>query len=355
MTCPNATVKIDKTPPTCTTSGGSTSWTTGNRTLTGTCSDAGGSGCRGNVTKSFTSNTNGSYSPGTVYDNAGNSVVCSQTTVKIDKSTPTCTTSEGNTSWARSDRTIIGTCNHAGPSGCSNISKVVNYDVNSSITPETVRTGAGATATCPATTVMLDKTKPTVSGVSNSSGGNWTNKNVTISFNTNDNLSGIVGREYSYNRLSWLSDWSSVSASSASGVWSAERNNTVYIRTRDNAGNISDYATTNVRIDKTAPTIDFDIYNAVLEGSGCVSFGSRSCNSSSCTIEININNSGAHCTVTTYPGYSDSGGSGSKSPTYTYSSGWGQLSSKGETDWVTMTVTDYAGNSTSKTLYLSWK
>lgn len=76
--CPaDQTVRIDKTAPTCTSSGGSGAWTSGSRTLVGTCSDTGGSNCRGNA--SWFINWQGNWtklSPGKVYDNAGNSTDC---------------------------------------------------------------------------------------------------------------------------------------------------------------------------------------------------------------------------------------------------------------------------------------
>ena len=66
-------VSIDKMPPTCVSSGGSS---TGFFTMvSGGCSDTGGSECtQPFIFKTVTSS--GSYSPGTVYDNAGNSTVC---------------------------------------------------------------------------------------------------------------------------------------------------------------------------------------------------------------------------------------------------------------------------------------
>ena len=84
--CPsNQTVRIDKTAPSCTSSGGSGAWTSGSRTLVGSCSDSGGSGCKGNV--SWLINWQGNWSnlsPGTVYDNAGNSTACpANQTVRI--------------------------------------------------------------------------------------------------------------------------------------------------------------------------------------------------------------------------------------------------------------------------------
>lgn len=84
--CPsNQTVRIDKTAPSCISSGGSGAWTSGSRTLVGSCSDSGGSGCRGNA--SWFINWQGNWSnlsPGTVYDNAGNSTACpANQTVRI--------------------------------------------------------------------------------------------------------------------------------------------------------------------------------------------------------------------------------------------------------------------------------
>ncbi len=87
----NIEANIDRTNPGCVSSGGSSSWTNNKRTLTGTCSDS-MSKCQGNITKDFTEQQNSSTrSPGTVYDNAGNSYKCpGNQTVKIDKTPPTC-------------------------------------------------------------------------------------------------------------------------------------------------------------------------------------------------------------------------------------------------------------------------
>lgn len=94
--CParTANVYVDKTAPSCSSSGGSTSWTGSNKTITGTCTDE-HSGCAGNVTKTYSTTTNTTTaSPGTVYDNVGNSKVCpSNQTVKVDKTPPTTPTS----------------------------------------------------------------------------------------------------------------------------------------------------------------------------------------------------------------------------------------------------------------------
>ena len=83
-------IKVDTVSPTCTSSGGNSNWTNQNVTLTGTCAESDGSGCVGNVTKTFTEeiNTNNA-STGAVKDYAGNTVECpADQTVKIDKTAP---------------------------------------------------------------------------------------------------------------------------------------------------------------------------------------------------------------------------------------------------------------------------
>ena len=100
--------------------------------------------------------------------------------------------------------------------------------------------------------------------VSNSSGGSWTNQNVEVSVGgSEDYFSGIGKYQYSYNQSTWYNDWDSGWLNK--GTWSAERNNTVYFRACDNAGNCSGVSskTTTIRIDKTAPSLStYGIYGA---------------------------------------------------------------------------------------------
>ncbi len=96
-------VRYDNTPPTCTNSGGSSSWVNTNVTIKGTCTDS-HSKCKqvantgdytydasGSVTRTIKTDMNSSaVSPGTVYDNAGNSTQCpADRTVKRDTVAPT--------------------------------------------------------------------------------------------------------------------------------------------------------------------------------------------------------------------------------------------------------------------------
>ena len=87
--CGNAVVRIDKSAPTCSVSGGSSSWTKNDVTVSGTCYDTGGSGCRNHASNTITWTYNGDVSPGTVCDNANNCTACGSKKVKVDKTAPT--------------------------------------------------------------------------------------------------------------------------------------------------------------------------------------------------------------------------------------------------------------------------
>lgn len=103
-----ANVFVDKTPPSCINSGGSASWTNKDITLTGNCSDTGGSGCKDNVIRTISSDTNSTTeSPGTVYDNVGNAKKCpSDQIVRIDKTLPTVSYNLGGGMAYESNKTI---------------------------------------------------------------------------------------------------------------------------------------------------------------------------------------------------------------------------------------------------------
>lgn len=115
--CGTLAVHVDVTPPTCKLRGGDSSWTKGSRTIVGTCTDKGGSGCAGNISNSYSAsngdilNTSvgaGAYgSAGTVRDNAGNksSACTTLQQVKSDKQSPSvsCRVSDKKASASGSD------------------------------------------------------------------------------------------------------------------------------------------------------------------------------------------------------------------------------------------------------------
>ena len=120
MCAANQTVKIDKTAPTCTNSGGNTTWTSDNITITGTCVD-GGSGCATEtVTNTYSTTTSTTTaSPGSVRDAAGNTGACpSDRTVYIDKTKPATPTisnpTNGSASTGNFSLTVSSSDAHSG-------------------------------------------------------------------------------------------------------------------------------------------------------------------------------------------------------------------------------------------------
>ena len=99
---------------------GSSSWTNNQRVVTGTCSDTGGSGCRGNIThtynydiKTSSGGAAGNGNGGTVYDRADNSVACAANqTVKVDRTAPYVTVNVAPGNYDTNDgKTVTATCN----------------------------------------------------------------------------------------------------------------------------------------------------------------------------------------------------------------------------------------------------
>ncbi|MBQ2909323.1 MAG: prepilin-type N-terminal cleavage/methylation domain-containing protein [Bacilli bacterium] len=108
--------------------------------------------------------------------------------------------------------------------------------------------------------VKIDKTKPEVSNVTNTKKNTWTNGNVAITATAADKgsiKSGIDASYYYYTETDKKTDWDSDStATSIKGTWSAERNQEVFIITKDKAGNYSDPVSAGkVMIDKTEPVV----------------------------------------------------------------------------------------------------
>ncbi len=163
--CPgNQTVKIDKTAPTCTSASSPAGWTNGSVTVTGTCADTGGSGCVGNISQTYSGQQNSSKSPGTVYDNAGNSKNCPNSAVKIDTTPPTCTSSSSPAGWTNGSVTVTGTCHDTGGSGCAgNASQTFSGQQNTTKSPGKVYDNAGNASVnnCPNSNVQIDTTNPT--------------------------------------------------------------------------------------------------------------------------------------------------------------------------------------------------
>lgn len=309
--------KVDVTPPNCDVGGGSNGWTNSNVTLIGKCSDN-GSGCKKLQVKATFSST-GTYSPGTVYDNAGNQQKCGEKQVKIDKTIPMCTVSysggtKGNNGWYKYGTSstnpvkIIATC-HDSESGCeNNITPISKYEDGPHSGSITVKDMAGNIGRCNYS-VNIDTTAPSCE----SSGGSdsWKNQNVKIEGKCSDNGSGCSSDTNVSKDITWETSYSYSPG-------------TVY----DKAGNSTVCPNQTVKIDKTAPTCSISYSggtkgdngwykkgtsedNPVKIKASCSDSGGSNCKSSSTVIE-KYGNQNTNSTITVYDNAGNSGSCGYK-------------------------------------------
>ena len=101
-----------------------------------------------------------------------------------------------------------------------------------------------------------DETKPTLK-LTNSSNGNWTNKDVTITLNGADSGSGIKEYQWKENGA-WTTRAIAITNGVGSITYTVDRNLEIEFRTIDNAGNVSDTKTTYVRRDTVVPKIELN-------------------------------------------------------------------------------------------------
>ncbi len=122
----------------------------------------------------------------------------------------------------------------------------------------TARTKIGSTY-CGETQYIskLDSTPPSAPIIDNPSNEEWVNYSFSLTLHSADNLSGIAYYQYRYKGHSWHTYANSSVEDFVTTPFSAERNEPVYVRACDNAGNCSEESSTYIRIDKTKPTISF--------------------------------------------------------------------------------------------------
>jgi len=105
-------------------------------------------------------------------------------------------------------------------------------------------------------TYKVDKEKPTTPKITGNP-GKWVNYNFSLNVSTKEEYSGIKHWQYSYDARSWTTYANSAKTTFTTTPFSAERNQYVYIRTEDVAGNISSASSSRIQIDKTPPTVRF--------------------------------------------------------------------------------------------------
>ena len=157
---------IDNTKPTCgKVTGGKTTWTDSDLTVTQACEDS-ESGCVDKeVSKKFTSSTK--THKFTIVDNAGNKNTCT-VDVYLDKKAPSCGKITGQSkTWTGNDRTISVKCNdNSGGSECKQASFEKTFSSTTKVGEIVIENKAGHTTTCKVN-AYVDKTNPT-----NPKGGN---------------------------------------------------------------------------------------------------------------------------------------------------------------------------------------
>ena len=148
---------VDKNAPTCgSISGGSTSWTSGDRNITVNCNDT-GSGCSA-VQKKYTSTKKTDSVQ--IKDGAGNTANCS-VNVYVDKTAPSCNGVWGDsTSWTNGDRSIgVGCSDSDSRCGQGSYSRYFNWTTRTDNV--TIYDNAGNSRNC-GVNVYVDKTPPSV-------------------------------------------------------------------------------------------------------------------------------------------------------------------------------------------------
>lgn len=330
--CESENFKVDTTAPKCETEGESTSWTSGNRTLTFKCSDN-ESGCvKSQEQMQFSSTLMKQELNVNVYDKAGNITLCKSKNnntsydIHVDKTIPTTPQiTGGSNSWKNYGQIIWVSNSNSAYSGikkyqyCKTTEATANgctwhdlYNNTGQVTESGLDVGYyhsiykdlmdhykgnvkglnqhyinygkkenrkkqdsswlrtaqnfsdegvyniffrivnNANTVSKASnmqTLKMDYTAPAKPTISNSSNGNTVcATNVVINANSSDSLSGVNQITYSYDNSNWQKDWNTNNITSVSGTWSAKRNNTVYIRSCDNAGNCSSSVSTKIHI-----------------------------------------------------------------------------------------------------------
>ena len=209
---------------------------------------------------SITKDTKGTTYTLTAKDKAGNISSVSYA-VKIDKTKPilgtlTISGTKGNNDWYKSDVVFSvkdGSDSMSGHASTTSSITSITKDTKGTKVILTTKDNAGNTTT-KEYIIKMDKTAPKIEMV-NPTNGNWTNKNIEITSNFSDNISGIVPSS-----LAWSDDntnwhnYSNTSTTTFKDTWSGEGNRTGYNRVCDYAGNCSTTSTP-IRIDKTNPIV----------------------------------------------------------------------------------------------------
>jgi hypothetical protein len=245
-------VKIDKTAPN-TTATAPTTWNNTNVTVSLNAADA-----LSGVANTFYTVDGGTQQTGTSIgisaegihtlqfwsvDNAGNTEAHKSVEVKIDRTPPTINHTQSPAAnangWNNANVTVTFTCDDGSGSGIASCpgQQTVTTEGQNQAVPGTATDNAGNTATDPAV-VSIDKTDPTISAATDraANGNGWYNADVTVSFTAGDALSGI-------------------DVSPAPVVLGEGANQSAGGTATDAAGNTASAGVSGINVDKTAPSL----------------------------------------------------------------------------------------------------
>lgn len=265
--------QLDNVAPAVSVSANTTSWTSGNVTLTGSATDAGsgvkriqdpGGNWHSAASRAYAVSANGTYTF-TAEDNEGNSGSKAYTVSNIDKTGPAApSVSVSRTGWGNTAATFTPSGGADSQSGrdrygysigggtwIGNSGSAVSVTAEGAIgvrvvSIDKVENWSGVTSV----TVYNDFTKPTVPVITPSRTG-WGSSNPTFTVTGgSDALSGLASRQYKVGSGAWTGYSTAVTVSN-------EGETTIYARTVDNAGNISNEVSTKVYKDSNAPGVTF--------------------------------------------------------------------------------------------------
>ncbi len=247
-------VNIDKTVPTIVAkadrAANANGWYNDDVTVTFTCADSlsGIDSCA--MPQTFAEGANQSAS-GTVLDAAGNSASATLSGINVDKTAPTLssapTTLPSADGWYKGDVTMTWTCGDtlSGIAGNCPTDSVIGGEGADLYASATVGDKAGNTTSADSSAVKIDRTAPSTDV---SAPSEWVNNSVTIDLSANDALSGIKATYYSLDN--------GAQQSGTRLTISSEGIHTLKFWSVDKANNAETPRIAQVKVDKTAPTID---------------------------------------------------------------------------------------------------
>ena len=196
-------------------------------------------------------------------DKAGNCKTEVSNKFLVDNTPPTCNWSGENTTWTQNAQTITltGIDNHKMNSSKTTYTKTYNQsgiELSTDNLSSEIEDEAGNVTKCSkAVNVYYDTKKPVITSVDNPTKGNWVKYNFSVKLNTTESGSGLQDVYYSYtSNADWIKENAIINGNVVTTTpFEAERNQVAYFKVCDGAGNCSDQNSTQIRIDKTEPSV----------------------------------------------------------------------------------------------------